>query len=171
MRGYIASYFLLLLFFLGGNCLLQLWQCGTPRILILVHFVSSISFIVVVTDNMGSSPKFPIQSHALVCIKNYLFIVVIGPICDKELVFIFDMFLLFEDRYKYYKINIIHKSVFVFCYNVVYLQCLVCFGADTDIFSVLLVYILFCIQNQSALVTTIKEQLYIFSTKHQISEQ
>ena len=38
---------------------------------------------------MYSSPRRHIRSHSLVCIENYLFIVGIGPISDKELEFIF----------------------------------------------------------------------------------
>ena len=37
----------------------------------------------------GSIPRCPLQSHYLVCIKNRLFIVGIGPILNKELEFIF----------------------------------------------------------------------------------
>ena len=36
-----------------------------------------------------SSPRCPLLSHSLVCSKNHLFIVGIGPICDKEISFIF----------------------------------------------------------------------------------
>ena len=36
-----------------------------------------------------SSPRCPLRSHSLVCIKNHLFIVVIGPIINKELELIF----------------------------------------------------------------------------------
>ena len=32
-----------------------------------------------------SIPRYPLRSHSLVYIKNHLFIVGIGPICDKEL--------------------------------------------------------------------------------------
>ena len=64
----------------------------------------------------GSSPRCPLQSHALVCIKKHLFLAGIGPIHDKELVFIFQpvpfFVRLIEDRYKYYKINIRCTSVF-----------------------------------------------------------
>ena len=35
------------------------------------------------------SPRFPLQSHSLVCIKNNLFIVGIGPILSKKLGFIY----------------------------------------------------------------------------------
>ena len=35
----------------------------------------------------GSSPRCPLRSHSLVCIKNQLFIVGIGPILNKELEF------------------------------------------------------------------------------------
>ena len=45
--------------------------------------------------NTGSILICPLRSHALVCTKNYLFIVGIWPICDKELIFIFYMLLLF----------------------------------------------------------------------------
>ena len=75
-------------------------------------------------DMTESSPIFSLWSHALVWIKNYLFIVGIGPIFDKEPIFIFDMFLLFvpsiEDRHKYYKINITYTYCFVLYYNVIY---------------------------------------------------
>ena len=75
------------------------------------------------------------------------------------------MFLFFvrliEDRYKYHNINIRYTSVFGFCYSVMYLQYLLYFGLDAEIFSVLLVYILFCIQNHAALVTRINAQLFI----------
>ena len=37
----------------------------------------------------GSIPKCPLRSYYLVCIKNCLFIVGIGPILNKELKFIF----------------------------------------------------------------------------------
>ena len=37
----------------------------------------------------GSSPKCTLRSHSLVCTKNNWFIVVIGPILNKELKFIF----------------------------------------------------------------------------------
>ena len=36
-----------------------------------------------------SSPRFPLRSHYMVCIKNHLFIVGIGPILNTELKFIF----------------------------------------------------------------------------------
>ena len=53
---------------------------------------------------------FHLQSDALVCVENNLFIVVIVPILDKQLIFIFqyDLLLkrLIEYRYKHYKINI-----------------------------------------------------------------
>ena len=65
-----------------------------------------------------SSPRHPLRYHYLVCSENYLFIIGIGPIRDKYLIFIFDMFLFFasliEDRSKYYKINIRYTSVFNF---------------------------------------------------------
>ena len=32
-----------------------------------------------------SSPSRPLRSHYIVCSENYLFIVEIGPICDKEI--------------------------------------------------------------------------------------
>ena len=90
-----------------------------------------------------SSPRRPLYSHSLVCSEDYLFIVGIGPIRDKNLTCIFfDKFLLFgssiEDRYIYYKINVIYTSVSNFCYNVIYLQYFLCFGLYTLIFSVLL---------------------------------
>ena len=63
-----------------------------------------------IVDMIGYSPRFPIWYHSLVCIKNYLFVVGIGPICDKDLVCIFWSIYFFvrliEDRYKYYNINI-----------------------------------------------------------------
>ena len=37
----------------------------------------------------GSSPRCPLQSHSLICIKNHLFIVGIGPILNKILGFIY----------------------------------------------------------------------------------
>ena len=37
----------------------------------------------------GSSPRCPLRSHSLVYIENYLFIVEIGPILNKELEFIY----------------------------------------------------------------------------------
>ena len=46
---------------------------------------------------------------------------------------------LIENRLKYYKINIRYTSVFKYFYNVVYLQCLLCFGADTEILYIFLV--------------------------------
>ena len=36
-----------------------------------------------------SSQRCLLHSHSLVCTKNHLFILGIGPICDKELYFIF----------------------------------------------------------------------------------
>ena len=36
-----------------------------------------------------SSPRFSLRSHSLICIKNHLFIIEIGPILNKELEFIF----------------------------------------------------------------------------------
>ena len=70
--------------------------------------------------------------------QKYLFLVVIVPICDKELIFIFNMFLLFvnliADRYKYYKINIRHAYFFLFCSNVIYLQCFLFFGSGRNFF-------------------------------------
>ena len=35
-----------------------------------------------------SSPRSPLRSHSLLCIKNHLFLVGIGPILNKELGFI-----------------------------------------------------------------------------------
>ena len=43
----------------------------------------------------GSIPRRPLQSHYLVCIENYLFIIEIEPIYDKYLKYFFDMFLLY----------------------------------------------------------------------------
>ena len=67
---------------------------------------------------MGSIPRYPLLSHTLLHIKNYLFIVGIGPIFDNELIFIFRYVPFFvrsiEDRYKYYRINIRYTSVFDF---------------------------------------------------------
>ena len=37
----------------------------------------------------GSSPRYPLSSHSMVCIKNHLFIVVIGATLNKELELIF----------------------------------------------------------------------------------
>ena len=37
----------------------------------------------------GYIPRCPLRSHSMVCIKNHLFIVGIGPILNKELEFIF----------------------------------------------------------------------------------
>ena len=100
---------------------------------------------------MGSSPKISLQSHSLVCLKNYLFIVGIGPVHDKISYVFFYMFLFFlrliEDRSKNYRINIRYKCVFKVCYNIIYLRSLLCFGADTEIIFVLLVYILFFYRN------------------------
>ena len=70
-----------------------------------------------------------------------------------------------EDRYKCYKMNIIYTSVFEFCYNVIYLQCLMCFGAGTEIFSVLLVQVLLCLKNHAVLVTTIKSAVLYYLTR------
>ena len=39
-----------------------------------------------------SSPRFHLLSHSLVCIKNHLFIVVIGRIINKELEFIYQFY-------------------------------------------------------------------------------
>ena len=67
-------------------------------------------------SNTGSIPRYPLWSHTLLCIENYLCIVLIIPIRNKELIFIFYLFLLFvlliEDRYNYYKINIIYTCFF-----------------------------------------------------------
>ena len=94
----------------------------------------------------GSSPKCPLRFHSLVCIKNYLFTVGIWIFFDKELICIFDLFLLFlrltGDRSKYYKINIIYTSIFNICYNGIYLRCFLCFGADTEI---LYVFVSICL--------------------------
>ena len=38
---------------------------------------------------MGSSPRCPLRYHSLVCIKNYLFILRIGPILSKGLEFMY----------------------------------------------------------------------------------
>ena len=59
-------------------------------------------------------PGCPLRSHYQVCIKNHLFIVVIGPITNKELEFIF-----WYDcsnrtwvyRYQYYMVNFRYKNV------------------------------------------------------------
>ena len=141
------------------------FQKAMPKALKKKYQVMSIK------SQMGSRPRYPLQYHALVCIKKCIFIVGIGQIHDKELTFIFDMFLFFvrsnEERYKYYKISIIYTYVFNFCYNVIYLQCLLCFGLDAEIFSVLLLQVLFCLQNHEALVTTIQKNClyYLPSTK------
>ena len=78
------------------------------------------------------------------------------------------MFLLFvyfiEYRSNYYRINIRYTYVLVFCYNVIHLQCLMYFGADTEILYVLLVNILFCIPKYTSLVTVIKLQLSLLYT-------
>ena len=81
--------------------------------------------------DMGSIPRYPLLSHTLLHIKNYLFIVGIGPIFDNELIFIFRYVPFFvrsiEDRYKYYRINIRYTSVFdfftiSFIYNACYVS-------------------------------------------------
>ena len=100
----------------------------------------------------GSTPRRPFRSQALVYTKNYLFILGIGPTFHKELTF-----------FGYVPFFVL---VFVFCYNAIYLQCLLCFVADTEILSVLLVYILFCLKNHAVMVTTIKSQLFLLSTNH-----
>ena len=41
------------------------------------------------TTETGSSPRFPLRSHSLVCTKNHLFFVGIGPILNKEIKFIY----------------------------------------------------------------------------------
>ena len=123
----------------------------------------------------GYIPRFLLQSHALVYIKNYLFFIGIETIHNKEFTFIFRCIPFFvrsiEDRYKYYKINIIYTYVLNFFYNVIYLKCFLCFGADTEIFSFSLVQVLFCLQNNAMLVTTIKARLFILSTKHRTYDQ
>ena len=85
------------------------------------------------------------------------------------------MFILFvsfiEYKYKYYKMNIRYISVFKFCYNVICLRCLLCFGADKEIISNLLVHIFFCILKHAALVKAIKVQLFVLSTEHQTAER
>ena len=55
------------------------------------HFLELNSYWLLFTIDFmtGSSPTFLLQSNSLVCIKNYLFIVGIGPIINKELEFIY----------------------------------------------------------------------------------
>ena len=68
-----------------------------------------------------SSPRCPLRSYSLECIKNHFYIVGIGPILNKELELIFDLIALIVCasivRYKYYTINNIYinvmKSVFL----------------------------------------------------------
>ena len=62
-----------------------------------------------------SSPRCPQRSHSLVCIKNRLFNVGIGPIINKELDFYSDLIALivhaFIVRYQYQTINFRYKNV------------------------------------------------------------
>ena len=39
---------------------------------------------------------------------------------------------LIEDKYKYYNIYILYVSILDFCYNIMYLQCVLCFGLDKE---------------------------------------
>ena len=86
------------------------------------------------------------------------------------------MFILFvhyiEDRSKYNKINSRYTSVFKFCYYVIWLLFLPCFGAETEIIYILLVYICFLCQNtQRWLQQSHSSYVYINSTtkRHKIN--
>ena len=87
----------------------------------------------------------------------------------------FDMFLLFvrfiEDRYKDYKINTRYTSVLKLCYNVIYLQFLLCFGAETEI--MIFVYILLCLPWHTDLeqISKCSRLYYLPSTKHLIDNR
>ena len=82
------------------------WHCGIPlpssafiavsvtRVngLVAISTISICRFGLFATHVTGSRPRCPLRSHYLVCIKNYLFYVGIGPICDTELIYIFLLF-------------------------------------------------------------------------------
>ena len=108
-------------------------------------------------------------------IKNYIFFIGIGPIFNKELIFSFNLLILFvrfiEDTYKYYKTNIIYTHVLGF-FTMLFIYNGYCVLIQTQkYFSVLLVLVLFCIQSNPGLVTTIKSQFLILSTDHRTAEQ
>ena len=81
----------------------------------------------------------------------------------------FDLFLLFgcwiEDRSNYYKINFRYTYVFKFCYNDIWLWFVPCFGAESEIMYILLVYICFpCINTKHWLQRSRCSCVYINST-------
>ena len=86
----------ILIFFIFFTVSFWLWILFALVILFTVLFWSCILFVLVklrtnqlVMSMTWSSPIFPLRSHSLVCIENHLLIVVIGPIINKELEFIF----------------------------------------------------------------------------------
>ena len=85
----------------------------------------------------------------------------------------FDMFLLFvrfiEDRYKDYKINTRYTSVLKLCYNVIYLQFLLCFGAETEIMLFCIYLVVSTTAHRSG--TDIKVQSFVLFTEHQTSNR
>ena len=60
--------------------------CWYQRIIFEYDLATTITIQPIMT---GSSPRCPLRSHSLVCIKNHLFIVGIGKKINKELEFIF----------------------------------------------------------------------------------
>ena len=54
------------------------------------HF-SPFKYWIMYNPMTGNTPRCPLRCHSLVCIKNYLSIVVIGPIQDIELIYIFSI--------------------------------------------------------------------------------
>ena len=70
-----------------------------------------------------SSPRCPLRSHSLVCSKNHLFIVGIGPICNSSNLF-FNMIDLivrsFYVRWQYYNIHLWYTSFEYYLYYIVF---------------------------------------------------
>ena len=64
-----------------------------------------------------SSPRRPPRSNSLVCIKNYLFIVGIEPILNKELEFIFDLIVLIVRTYDNFRYKTVTQSALFFAYK------------------------------------------------------
>ena len=51
----------------------------------VAHYLTLLPPLHIIFHKTCSSPRRPVRSHSMVCIKNSLFIVGIGPIRDKEL--------------------------------------------------------------------------------------
>ena len=88
------------------------WFRKTFPLLLLFRKASLLFIVVFITDLTGSSPRFHLQTHSLVCIKNDSFVVGIGPIINKEFKFIYR-----SDRFERTCVKNVTQSVRLLVYK------------------------------------------------------